>query len=154
MNERPLRVAVLSDTHGVLRPDVYEILKGCDRIIHAGDFDTEEIAQILDEIAPAYIVCGNNDGWWRRGRLETLRFELGGVRFFLIHNRMALMEPPEDTDVVVFGHSHVYCEEKTGGCLWLNPGSCGRKRFRLPLTMAVMTIQNGSYSIEKIILEK
>lgn len=84
MNERPLRVAVLSDTHGVLRPDVYEILKGCDKIIHAGDFDTEEIAQILDEIAPAYIVCGNNDGWWRRGRLETLRFELEGVRFFLI----------------------------------------------------------------------
>lgn len=154
MNAQSLRVAILSDTHGVLRPEVYEVLKGCDKIIHAGDFDTEEMAHIVEDIAPAYIVCGNNDWWWRRGRLETLRFELGGVRFFLIHNRLALPETPEDTDVVVFGHTHIYCEEKIGHCLWLNPGSCGRRRFSLPLTMAVMTIQNGSYHIEKITFDK
>lgn len=148
--EKALRVAVISDTHGVLRPNMLKIVEGCDRIIHAGDFDNQETAERLDAIAPLYMVCGNNDWWWRKGRLETLQFELGGLRFFLIHDRMRIHELPQNTDVVIFGHTHRYTEERIGDVLWLNPGSCGRARFGLPLSMAVMTIQGRQYEIEKI----
>ncbi|MFR8089289.1 MAG: metallophosphoesterase family protein [Lachnospirales bacterium] len=148
--EKALRVAVISDTHGVLRPNMLKIAEGCDRIIHAGDLDNQETAERLDAMAPLYMVCGNNDWWWRKGRLETLRFELGGLRFFLIHDRMRIHELPPDTDVVIFGHTHRYTEERIGDVLWLNPGSCGRARFGLPLSMAVMTIQGRRYQIEKI----
>ena len=82
----------------------------------------------------------------------SLEFELGGLKFFLTHNRKDI---PQDikADIIIFGHSHKYCEENIGGQFWLNPGSCGRKRFNLPITMAVMNVNDNEYSIEKIELE-
>lgn len=150
MFKKKVKVAVISDTHGLLRPEVVRILRECDKIIHAGDFDTEELAKVLDGMAPMYMVQGNNDFWMRPGELETLRFEIEGVHFFVIHDRSRISEVPEGTDVVIFGHTHQYYKASEGGVLWLNPGSCGRKRFMLPLSMAVMTISEGRYKIEKI----
>ena len=82
----------------------------------------------------------------------SLDFELGGLKFFLTHNRKDI---PQDikADIIIFGHSHKYHEENISGQVWLNPGSCGRKRFNLPITMAVMNVNDNEYSIEKIELE-
>ena len=145
-----IKVGILSDTHGLLRPEVERILEKCDKIVHAGDFDNKETARRLEQIAPTYMVRGNNDLWLPYGELRTARFEIGGVRFYMVHNREEVGEVPEETDVVVFGHTHQYYEKKENGRLWLNPGSCGRARFSLPLTMAVMTIHEGRWRVHRV----
>lgn len=151
-----MKIAVLSDTHNVLRPEVIEIIKGSDAVIHGGDINSQDI---LDEIksamkhnAPLFVVRGNNDKEWAENLPVSLNFELCGLKFFLTHNRKDI---PQDVkaDIIIFGHSHKYYEENINGQLWLNPGGCGRKRFSLPLTMAIMNVNVNGYSIEKIELE-
>lgn len=146
----PIRVGIISDTHGVLREDVKEVLRTCSHIIHAGDIDRSFIISELTPIGKLYAVRGNCDGEWASSYLDTYPFSIGGVKFFLIHNRKKVPYPRPKVDVIVFGHSHKYFYEEKDGILWLNPGSCGRRRFYGDLTMAVMTIQNGSYEVEKI----
>ena len=151
-----MKIAVLSDTHNVLRPEVIEIIKGSDAVIHGGDINSQDI---LDEIksamkhnAPLFVVRGNNDKEWAENLPVSLNFELCGLKFFLTHSRKDI---PQDVkaDIIIFGHSHKYYEENINGQLWLNPGGCGRKRFSLPLTMAIMNVNDNGYSIEKIELE-
>ena len=151
-----MKIAVLSDTHNVLRPEVIEIIKGSDAVIHGGDINSQDI---LDEIksamkhnAPLFVVRGNNDKEWAENLPVSLNFELCGLKFFLTHNRKDI---PQDVkaDIIIFGHSHKYYEENINGQLWLNPGGCGRKRFSLPLTMAIMNVNDNGYYIEKIELE-
>ena len=151
-----MKIAVLSDTHNVLRPEVIEIIKGSDAVIHGGDINSQDI---LDEIksamkhnAPLFVVRGNNDKEWAENLPVSLNFELCGLKFFLTHNRKDI---PQDVkaDIIIFGHSHKYYEENINGQLWLNPGGCGRKRFSLPLTMAIMNVNDNGYSIDKIGLE-
>ena len=151
-----MKIAVLSDTHNVLRPEVIEIIKGSDAVIHGGDINSQDI---LDEIksamkhnAPLFVVRGNNDKEWAENLPVSLNFELCGLKFFLTHNRKDI---PQDVkaDIIIFGHSHKYYEENINGQLWLNPGGCGRKRFSLPLTMAIMNVNDNGYSREKIELE-
>lgn len=151
-----MKIAVLSDTHNVLRPEVIEIIKGSDAVIHGGDINSQDI---LDEIksamkhnAPLFVVRGNNDKEWAENLPVSLNFELCGLKFFLTHNRKDI---PQDVkaDIIIFGHSHKYYEENINGQLWLNPRGCGRKRFSLPLTMAIMNVNDNGYSIEKIELE-
>ena len=151
-----MKIAVLSDTHNVLRPEVIEIIKGSDAVIHGGDINSQDI---LDEIksamkhnAPLFVVRGNNEKEWAENLPVSLNFELCGLKFFLTHNRKDI---PQDVkaDIIIFGHSHKYYEENINGQLWLNPGGCGRKRFSLPLTMAIMNVNDNGYSIEKIELE-
>ena len=151
-----MKIAVLSDTHNVLRPEVIEIIKGSDAVIHGGDINSQDI---LDEIksamkhnAPLFVVRGNIDKEWAENLPVSLNFELCGLKFFLTHNRKDI---PQDVkaDIIIFGHSHKYYEENINGQLWLNPGGCGRKRFSLPLTMAIMNVNDNGYSIEKIELE-
>ena len=151
-----MKIAVLSDTHNVLRPEVIEIIKGSDAVIHGGDINSQDI---LDEIksamkhnAPLFVVRGNNDKEWAENLPVSLNFELCGLKFFLTHNRKDI---PQDVkaDIIIFGHSHKYYEENINGQLWLNPGGCGRKRFSPPLTMAIMNVNDNGYSIEKIELE-
>ena len=151
-----MKIAVLSDTHNVLRPEVIEIIKGSDAVIHGGDINSQDI---LDEIksamkhnAPLFVVRGNNDKEWAENLPVSLNFELCGLKFFLTHNRKDI---PQDVkaDIIIFGHSHKYYEENINGQLWLNPGGCGRKRFSLPLTMAIMNVHDNGYSIDKIGLE-
>ncbi len=147
------KIGIISDTHGVLRPSMLRILSGCDKIIHAGDFDTEEAAKTLDRMAPMYMVRGNCDLWIPAGELATLAFQIEELNFFLVHNRFYAGSVPEDTDVVVYGHTHLYsAQEEEGGRMWLNPGSACRGRFQEPATMAVMTVDGRKYSVRKFIL--
>ena len=146
------RVIVLSDTHGLLRPEVLEYLSQADVIIHGGDINTRAIVDKLREYAPLYIVRGNNDKEWAEGLPQSLTFTIEGVRFFLIHNKKDVPLDLSDTNVVVYGHSHKYACEERNGVLWLNPGSCGRRRFDQEITFAVMTVDGGQIQVEKVII--
>ncbi|MCB7317333.1 metallophosphoesterase family protein [Lacrimispora sp. 210928-DFI.3.58] len=154
MTEGPIRAAVMADTHGVLRPEVERILETCDVIIHAGDFDNQLTYHKLSTDSPLYAVRGNNDRGWSGGLPLIKRFSLGGVKFIMAHERKDIPSALGDTQVVIYGHSHMYQQQEISGRLWLNPGSCGYKRFTLPLSLAVMTIEDGKYSVETIWLEK
>ena len=147
-----VKVGIISDTHGLLRPEVLEILKSCDCILHGGDINKPEILDALRSLASVYVVRGNNDKDWAEGLAKTLTFSIEGVKFFMVHNKRDVAWDLKDAQVVVFGHSHKYFEREIDGRLWLNPGSCGRSRFGGEVTMAVMTIENGKYIVEKIII--
>ena len=153
METGPIRVAVMADTHGVLRPEVERILETCDVIVHAGDFDNQMLYHKLNVDQPLYAVRGNNDRGWSGGLGQVNRFEIGGVKFIMAHERVDIPSVLKDIQVVIFGHSHMYYQQEISGRLWLNPGSCGYKRFTLPLSMAVMTIEDGTYEVETIWLE-
>ena len=147
-----VKVGIISDTHGFLRPEVLEILKSCDCILHGGDINKPEILDALRPLASIYVVRGNNDKDWAEGLAKTLTFSIEGVKFFMVHNKRDVAWDLKDAQVVVFGHSHKYFEREIDGRLWLNPGSCGRSRVGGEVTMAVMTIENGKYIVEKIII--
>lgn len=154
MEGGPIRAAIMADTHGVLRPEVERILETCDVIIHAGDFDNQMLYHKLNVDQPLYAVRGNNDRGWSIGLPTVKRFELGGVKFIMAHERVDIPSVLPDIQVVIFGHSHMYYQQEINGRLWLNPGGCGYKRFTLPLSMAVMTIEDGTYEVETLWLEK
>lgn len=149
-----MKIAVISDTHGLFRPQVREWMRDCDAVIHAGDINSQKV---LDEISaaagdhvPFYVVRGNNDREWAENLPESLEFELEGTKFFLVHNKKDVPKELGETQVVIYGHSHKYAEEEKGGRLWLNPGSCGRRRFHQPVTMAVLTLEPGGRTVERI----
>ena len=154
MGREPIRAAVIADTHGVLRPEGERILGTCDVIIHAGDFDTQMLYHKLEVGQPLFAVRGNNDRGWSGGLPGIKRFEIGGVKFIMAHERTNIPGSLGDVQVVIFGHSHMYQQQEINGRLWLNPGSCGYKRGTLPLSMAVITIEDGAYTLETIWLEK
>ena len=153
MEAGPIRVAVMADTHGVLRPEVERILETCDMVIHAGDFDNQMLYHKLNVDQPLYAVRGNNDRGWSGGLGQVNRFEIGGVKFIMAHERVDIPSVLKDIQVVIFGHSHMYYQQEISGRLWLNPGSCGYKRNTLPLSMAVMTIEDCKYTVETVWLE-
>lgn len=154
METGSIRAAVIADTHGVLRPEVEQIIETCDVIIHAGDFDNQMLYHKLNVNQPLYAVRGNNDRGWSGGLPLVRRFEIGGVKFIMAHERVDIPSALSDVRVVIFGHSHMYYQEEINNRLWLNPGSCGYKRFTLPLSLAVITIEDGSYKVETVWLEK
>ena len=138
------------DTHGLLRPEVLDRIAGCDVIIHGGDINKPEIIARLKEIAPVYVVRGNNDKEWAENIPESLTFQIEQCRFFVVHNRKSVPKDLHDTDVVIYGHSHKYAEQMVDGVLWLNPGSCGKRRFDQEITFAIMTVDGSERAIEKI----
>ena len=144
------KLGIISDTHGLLRPEVMEVLKTCDCILHGGDINKPEILDELRPLASIYAVRGNNDREWAEGLAKTLRFTIEGVEFFMTHNKKDVAWDLGSAQVVVFGHTHKYFEQMIDGRLWLNPGSCGRSRFGQEPTMAVMTVDKGSWKVEKI----
>ncbi len=145
------KIGIISDTHGLLRPQILEILGDCDAILHGGDIDKQEILDELRRIAPTYVIRGNTDDEWAGDIPESLSFELYGIKLYMIHNRKKMPKTIPEADIIIYGHSHKY-EEKNEGCrLFLNPGSCGPKRFMLPVTMAVLEIMDsGSYNVKRI----
>lgn len=145
-----MRAAVISDTHDLLRQEVADIMESCDVILHAGDVNTQKLAEWLGKKKPLYLVRGNNDGEWASGLPETLWFELEGVSFYMIHNKREMPEARREADVVIYGHTHKYDCRMEENTLWLNPGSCGKRRFSLPVTMAVLELYNGHYQVERI----
>lgn len=141
------RVGLISDTHGLLRPEALTFLQGCDHIIHGGDIGKPEILAALAELAPLTAVRGNNDkGTWAEALPETQLIEIGGVLIHVLHDLAQLDIDPQNTGVrvVVSGHSHRALAQERDGVLFINPGSAGPRRFRLPITVAELAIDAGS----------
>ena len=145
-----MRLAILSDTHGLLRPQVLEHLKNADAILHGGDINKQSVVDELRQYAPLYVVRGNNDKEWAEEIPHDLTIALGGVTFYMVHNKKELPAKLDGVDVVVFGHSHKYLQEERGGRLWLNPGSCGPRRFHQEITMMVAEVGEGKIRVEKV----
>lgn len=142
------RIAVISDTHGVMRQEVEAQLQTCEIILHGGDMDNPELLKRLEQIRKVYAVKGNADGDWAEGLPEELETELYGFRIYMIHNRKKSGRDLSQFDIVISGHSHRYHEERSGRTLYLNPGSCGRRRFRLPLTMMILILYPQEHRTE------
>lgn len=148
------KIGILSDTHGLLRPEVLEVLQGCECIFHGGDINRHSILDELEKIAPVYVVRGNNDKEWAEHIPATLTTVAGGLRVFMVHNKKHIPKDLADVDLIIFGHSHKYEDKVIDGVRYLNPGSCGPRRFNQEITMAVLTIQDdGGYEVEKIVIQ-
>ena len=145
-----MNLAILSDTHGLLRPEVAEHLKTADAILHGGDVNKPGIVDQLERYAPLYVVRGNNDKEWAEQIPHDLTVTLGGVTFYLVHNKKEVPADLTGIDAVVFGHSHKYLLEERDGVLWLNPGSCGPRRFHQEITMMMAEAEDGTLRVEKI----
>lgn len=146
-------IGVISDTHGLLRPEAVEALRGSDAIIHAGDVGDPAILAKLGEIAPVTAVRGNVDhGAWARKIPETNVLEIAGVSIYVLHILEKLDLKPEAAGfaAVIYGHSHVPKQEMKNGVLYFNPGSAGPKRFRLPISIGRLKIEPGKISAEII----
>lgn len=151
MKRPALRVGLISDTHGLLRPEALAALHRSDRIIHAGDIGDPSILAQLSAIAPVFAVRGNNDhGGWAETLPETRRVDAGDVRIFVIHdvNQLTSDPPAGRIDVIVSGHSHRPHSERRGGVLYVNPGSAGPRRFRLPVSLGMLNIEGGRIDVE------
>lgn len=145
-----MKIAILSDTHGLLRPEVVEQLKNADAILHGGDINKQSIMDELRQYAPLYVVRGNNDKEWAEEIPHDLTVTLEGVTFYMVHNKKEVPADLSGLDVVVFGHSHKYVEEEKDGVWWLNPGSCGPRRFHQEITMMMAEVTDGQIRVEKI----
>ena len=142
-----MRIGVISDTHGLLRPEALAFLQGSDRIVHGGDIGDPRILDALAAIAPLTVVRGNNDGAaWADGVPDTALLEVGGLRLFAIHDLAQLRIDPVAAGirVVVSGHSHRPLAEQRGPVLYLNPGSAGPRRFKLPISVAELRIEGDA----------
>ena len=138
-----MRVGVISDTHGLLRPEAINALRGVGHILHAGDIGKPEVLEALESIAPVDAIRGNIDtGEWAEKFPETLSLEIEGRRIHMLHNLKELAFDPaaEGYDAVIAGHSHKPLAEVRDGVLYLNPGSAGPRRFSLPIALAVLEL--------------
>ncbi len=146
-NSSSITVGLISDTHGLLRPQAIEALQGVQRIIHAGDIGGEGILPALRHIAPVDAIRGNNDrDAWARHIPTELTLYVGGVAVHVLHDLKELDVDPAQAglQVIVAGHSHKPDVREQNGVLYVNPGSAGPRRFRLPVTIARLDIASGS----------
>jgi putative phosphoesterase len=136
------RIGIISDTHGLLRPEAERRLAGVDHIVHAGDIGRPEIIDTLRRIAPVTAIRGNVDsGEWAREYPDTTLLRLAGKSIYVLHDLKTLQaDPGADIDVIVSGHSHVPKIERVGGVVYVNPGSAGPRRFKLPITLATLEV--------------
>ncbi|MEW6759239.1 MAG: metallophosphoesterase family protein [Pseudomonadota bacterium] len=141
-----MRVGLISDTHGLLRPQALDFLRGSDHIIHAGDITGPEILAPLAALAPLTVVRGNNDrGAWAAELPHAATVQVGGVAIYVIHDLKELPIDPRaaGVHVVVSGHSHKPSSSERDGVLFVNPGSAGRRRFTLPISVGELLIDDG-----------
>jgi hypothetical protein len=149
-------VGVISDTHGLLRPEAVAALQGSDYIIHAGDIGDPQILDKLAEIAPLTAVRGNVDHEaWARKIPTTNVLQIGEISIYVLHILQELDLKPEAAKfaAVVYGHSHVPKQESKNGVLYFNPGSAGPKRFKLPVSVGRLTIKAGKIDANILALE-
>jgi putative phosphoesterase len=149
-------IGVISDTHGLLRPEALAALRGSQFIIHAGDIGDPQILDRLSEIAPVTAVRGNVDrDAWARKIPATNVLEVGDVSIYVLHNIQALDLKPEAANfaAVIYGHSHTPKQELEKGVLYFNPGSAGPRRFRLPVSVGRLRIEAGKVDAKLLILE-
>jgi hypothetical protein len=140
-------VGVISDTHGLLRPQAVEVLRGVSQILHAGDVGAPEVLEELRAIAPVTVVRGNVDRCgWARGIPHDAVVQVEGVSIYMLHILAELDLKPEAAGfaVVVYGHSHVPTSDVKNGVLYFNPGSAGPRRFKLPVTLGKLVIEGGA----------
>ena len=151
--ERPTIIGVISDTHGLLRPEAVEALRGSDRILHAGDVGTPEILQGLAKIAPLIAIRGNVDtAPWARALPATEVIETGGISIYMLHDLAQLDLKPEAAGfrVVIYGHTHQPKIEEKNGVLYFNPGSAGPRRFHLPVSVGRLMVEGGKVRAELV----
>ena len=146
MKRRRYGLGVISDTHGLLRPEAIDMLRGSDLIVHAGDVGSPDVLRELEELAPVIAVRGNNDhGPWAEKLPLTESFELGHASIYVIHDANELDIDPRAAghSVVIAGHSHRPLSETRDGVLFFNPGSAGPRRFRLPISVGHILIEGS-----------
>ena len=146
-----MRIGVISDTHGLLRPEAQRALLGVQLIIHAGDVGAPEILTQLKLIAPVFAVRGNVDTQpWARELPATTVVQTAGFSFYVLHNLQDLDLKPAAAgfDAVICGHTHQAAERHEAGVLYLNPGSAGPRRFQLPVTLALLEIAKKPWKVE------
>lgn len=156
-----MKIGIISDTHGLLRAQVFDVFAGVEHVLHAGDVGDPGILDELAAIAPVTAVWGNVDGFDIRTRTtEVAEIELGGVRVVVIHGMQFGSPTPQkvaaahpDAGLVVFGHSHRPLIEQVGPTLAVNPGSAGRQRFRDPVTVALAEIADGKVTARLVDLD-
>ena len=143
-----IRVGLISDTHGLLRPEALAFLEGSDHIVHGGDICDASVLEALSAIAPVTAVRGNNDhGSWASGLRETELFQVGEIFIYAIHDLAHLdRASAAGVQVVVSGHSHKPSVERRDGILYVNPGSAGPRRFKLPVSIGELTVTGRSVS--------
>ena len=146
-----MRVGVISDTHGLLRPEARRALAGVDLIVHAGDVGKAEVLEKLKELAPVFAVRGNVDTeGWARELPETAVVDAGPACFYVLHNVRELDLVPEASGfhAVISGHTHQAEQSEKNGVLYLNPGSAGPKRFHLRVTLAVVEVEARPWQVQ------
>lgn len=146
-------IGIISDTHGLVRPEVAEAFSGVDLILHAGDIGTTEVIEELRSIAPIMAVRGNNDkGTWANAIPETEVVQIGSVRIYMLHDLKGIDLNPaaRGFQVVISGHSHRPSIETRDAVLFLNPGSAGPRRFKLPISVARLTVDGSAVNGEII----
>ncbi len=147
------RIGVISDTHGLLRPQALEALKGSELILHAGDVGDPDILTTLEEVAPLVVVRGNVDrGEWTRGVPDTQMVEVEGALLYLLHDLGTLDLSPQGAgiSVVIFGHSHQPELREDRGVIYFNPGSAGPRRFDYPVTVGFIQAEDGRCAPEVV----
>jgi hypothetical protein len=150
-------IGVISDTHGLLRPEAIKALAGAELIIHAGDIGNPQILEALTRIAPVHAVRGNTDrADWAAALAHTRVVEVGGVLIYVLHELFTLDLDPAAAGfaAVIFGHSHSPHMERKNGVLYLNPGSAGPRRFTLPVSLSLLKVKNNLLFGEFINLKK
>jgi putative phosphoesterase len=156
MAPRVHTVGVIADTHGLLRPEAVAALAGVDRILHAGDIGSRDVLTELGRVAPVTAVRGNNDrGGWAADIPETEVVEIGDVSLYVLHDLHELDLDPRAAGfaAVIAGHSHQPRLEERDGVLYLNPGSAGPRRFKLPISLARLTVTGPSVQARLVTLE-
>lgn len=153
-----MRIGLISDTHGLLRPEVHAAFAGVNLILHAGDVGGEEILDELAMIAPLGAVHGNTDSPEDPGMVPELNLTLDGVRVHVSHGHEVGRVTPAnlaaayDADVIIYGHTHIQKIARVAGSLIVNPGAAGPRRFSLEASVAILTIEDGESSVEVIAL--
>jgi putative phosphoesterase len=148
-----LRVGLIADTHGLLRPEATAFLRGCDHILHGGDIGAPDILEQLAALAPVTAVRGNNDTQaWAASLPETRLLELEAMKIYLIHDLAELeLEPAAaGVRVIVSGHSHRPLVRECNGVVYVNPGSAGPRRFRLPISVAQLEISGAAVTVKLV----
>lgn len=150
---KKILIGVISDTHGLLRPEALTALRGSHHIIHAGDVGAPEILGKLAEIAPVTAIRGNIDrDTWAHELPETEVVEIGGVSIYMLHDLAQLDLKPAAAEfkLVIAGHTHVAKQETRDGVLYFNPGSAGPRRFKLPVSVGKIVVEKGTVRAEVI----
>ena len=147
-------IGILSDTHGLLRQEVIDGLKGVDMIIHAGDIDNQSVIDQLNALSPSLtIVRGNADKEWAAHLPETATLEILRNKIFVIHNKGKISSDVGDADIIIFGHSHKYSLVDKSGQLWFNQGCCGKRKPDQEVSFAILEIRGmGDYEFRKSVV--